>query len=48
MYRLAHGGVIHKGNLYQRDWSIRSELQHKAYIYKFGLNSVLNVSKLTK
>ena len=44
LYRIANGGILHKGDIYLRDWSIRNELQHRAYIYNVGIKSLQYVS----
>lgn len=33
IYRLAHGGPSYKIDIYLRNWSIRTELQRRAYLY---------------
>lgn len=33
IYRLAHGGRSYKIDIYLRNWSIRTELQRRAYLY---------------
>lgn len=48
MLRIANGGLLHKGDIYLRDWSIKNELRHRAYIYNVEMKAINPVSSYSE
>lgn len=46
IYRLAHGGRSYKIDIYLRNWSIRTELQRRAYLYNIENNDSFHEAEL--
>lgn len=47
IYRLAHGGRSYKIDIYLRNWSIRTELQRRAYLYNIENNESFHEAELS-